>query len=241
MRGVGAHQPGLAGRGLGQQVAAHIPGRQAQAAQAANHHVGKVLAHAPAQPQRFERGRARVGGVGCVGKVGMDARHQVAGGLHQRSAGCKALGGIGHKVGMPGNVGRGKAELGGRVVGLAAPVAQALAHGLPGLAGRCGGHGQGLQQAFGAHPQLLVGERQAEERAGVAKHVLHHVALGWGGVHLQAVGQHALHHAGAWAQMGHVLGVLHRRAVVVHRFVDDAQLHGQAPTLWRSASMEWVK
>lgn len=74
---VGADQARPAGGRLGQQVAADIACRQSQAAQAADHHVRKIPAHALAQRQRFERGRAHVGRFGLVGKVFMDARGQL--------------------------------------------------------------------------------------------------------------------------------------------------------------------
>ncbi|MNT70257.1 hypothetical protein D3C72_2086210 [compost metagenome] len=127
---------------------------------------------------------------------------------------------------MPRDVGRGKTKLRRGLIGQPAPITKALAHHLPRFAGRCNGGIACFKQAFGAHTQRVVGERQAEERAGISKHVLHRVALGWCWLHLQRMGQYALHQISARTQMGHVLGVLHRWRVVVHRFVDDAQFHG---------------
>ena len=54
---IGADHPRLAGRRMGEDVAADIARRQAQAAQAANHQLGKVLAHATAAFEHlFQRG-----------------------------------------------------------------------------------------------------------------------------------------------------------------------------------------
>ena len=83
---VAAHQPGHARRRLGEQVAAHVAGGQAQGAQTGNHDVGKVLAHAFALGQGLQRGRADLGAFGFVGEVGVDTPHQVPRGLQQRRA-----------------------------------------------------------------------------------------------------------------------------------------------------------
>ena len=48
MGGVGAGEAGLIGRGIGFQVAAHVPGRQPQRAQACDLELREVLADAPA-------------------------------------------------------------------------------------------------------------------------------------------------------------------------------------------------
>ena len=76
MGGIGADQPWLAGRWLGEQVAADITRRQAARAQAGEHQMGEVLAHAASALQHFHQRRGDLGGFGIEGEFTEDLFHQ---------------------------------------------------------------------------------------------------------------------------------------------------------------------
>ena len=185
----------------------------------------EVLAHAAAQAQRFERGRARVGGLGGIREVLVDVRHQRRCRLHQRAAGREAGARVVREVFVQRHVGRGEAELRRFHVRRAALVGQVLTYRLPGQARRGRGARQGVDHAVGAHAQRAVRERQAEigARVAVRVHVLR--ALVRGGVDVQRMCQEPLRAMAEWAQVCHVQRVLHGRVVFVGGFVDDAQQH----------------
>ena len=226
MRGIGTDEAGFARRWLGQHVAADVAGGQAQAAQAADHDVGKVLAHAFALGQRIQRGGVDGGAAALVGHAGVDVRHQCLGAFQQRLAGAEE--GIG-KVGKQGaarHEGRGKGELDGRVVHGPGAVGEVFAHIVPG--GRVGqGLGRcGADQAVGGHAQVGMGRLHREKTPLVAERI-GRVQRGDGvGADFQPVGQHRLPRHVQRGEVGQVLGHDHGRAVVVTGLVDDAQLHG---------------
>ena len=73
---IGADQPWLAGRWLGQQVAADVTRRQTARAQAGEHQVGEVLAHATAALQHFHQRRGDLGGFSIEGELAENLLHQ---------------------------------------------------------------------------------------------------------------------------------------------------------------------
>ncbi len=73
---IGADQPWLAGRWLGEQVAADVPRRQAPRAQAGEHQVGEVLAHATTALEHFHQRRGDLGGFGIERELAENLLHQ---------------------------------------------------------------------------------------------------------------------------------------------------------------------
>ena len=78
---------GRPGGGLGEQVAAHVAGRQAQRAQRAHGQVGEVLTDAAAPPQHLGERRRHLGRFRVVDEVGVDAADQRTHGLEHGTAG----------------------------------------------------------------------------------------------------------------------------------------------------------
>ena len=236
VRGVAAHQARLARRGRREQVAADVAGGQAQAAQAGDHHVRKVLAHAVAQLQRLQHRRAHVGDVGVVLEVGMDPLHQLVRGLQQRPARHEAGPRVGNEILVPRHVLRGEDELRGRVVRRAAVVAQALAHFFPGQPA-LRGHRRGSGHcAFRDNLELVVPRSKAEEGARVAVNIQRFALPRRGGQDGELVRKQPLPARVRGLEVRHVLRRLHGRRIVVACFVDDVQQHvearlAQAPTL----------
>ncbi|KAK0330019.1 hypothetical protein LTR94_034499, partial [Friedmanniomyces endolithicus] len=73
---VGADQPRLAGRRDGADIAGGIGGRQAGGAQARNHDLREILAHAAAVAERLVRGGVDQRGGGVEGEIVLDAARQ---------------------------------------------------------------------------------------------------------------------------------------------------------------------
>ena len=217
--------PGLARGRLGQQVAADVAPRQAQAAQAGHQDVGKVLAHALALGQGLQRGGVDLGALAGVAEVAVDAPHQVCRGGLQGPSGREAFVGIAREFGVPGRLERRQGKLRRRVAGLALGVAHLRAHGFPGLAAGQGFGGLGLHGAARGHAQLLVRRLQREMREVVAVEVGALAALARGRGDVDPVLQHGLPGGGARAQAQHMVRRLHRRPVVVAGLVGDVQEH----------------
>ena len=94
MRGIAAHQAWLARRRLGEQVAAHIAGGQAQRAQACHQDVGKVLANAPFVLERLKSGGVDVGAGRFVMEIAVHVGRERLGRLHERPPGCETALGV---------------------------------------------------------------------------------------------------------------------------------------------------
>ena len=239
VRGVAANQTLGAGRGLRQQITADVTGRHAHSAQAGNHDVGKVLAHALTLGQRLQGRGVHLGALALVGEVGVDALHQVLRGGQQRGAGGKTGAGVGGKVGVTRHKGRGKHKFAGGIKARAGYITHQLTGALPGDGAvwqrpRLGGH-----HTVRHHLQRAVRALQGEKAAAVAKHIKRQAALRRQGADAEGVFQQLLVGAAQRLQVGHVLRGLYGGHIVVTRFVGDLQLH-QVPRLWFDSS-EWVK
>src|SRR5213075_228897 len=91
MRGVGADEAGPPRRGRGEDIAAHVARGEPDGAQAADHQVREVLAHAALLLEDLPE-RRRDAGRGAVElEVAVDAPREVAGRLEERAARREAL------------------------------------------------------------------------------------------------------------------------------------------------------
>jgi hypothetical protein len=228
VRGVAANQARLAGRWLGEQVAAHVPGGQAQRAQAGHQDVGKVLANSSFVLQRLQRWGVDVGAGRFVMEIAVHSGREGSGCLHERASGRETALGIARKGGVHRRMVRAKDHACMHITGLATPVAEILAHGFPALLGvgrGAWGDDAGLDLGVGPHAQALVRVRQRPIGAVVQKGVdaVLHRSIGRD---LQVVSQDDLAGRVGRLQVGHMLRSLHRGAVAVAGVVHDGQAHG---------------
>ena len=86
MARIGAQQLVLAGRRRGEQIAAHIARRQAQAAHRRDADMGEVLAHAGADLEDAVDRRRGVGHGRVVAEIAVDAVHEIERAASERPA-----------------------------------------------------------------------------------------------------------------------------------------------------------
>jgi hypothetical protein len=172
MRRIGAHQARLAGRGVGQDVAAHVAGGQADRAQAADHQLGKILADAAAAAQDLFEWSRDVGGAAVERKIGEDAVGQVERRVEVRAARGETCARVGFQVREPGDVGRRvHIAAGFQRIGAAGRPHQG-AHAFPrqgmGDPVQAGADAQG-DDRFGMDQQIVVGQGEGDVADGVAE------------------------------------------------------------------------
>ena len=221
MRRVHAHQARLPLGRVGQQVARDVARRQAMPAQAGEHQVREVLAHAAALVEHFIHRGAHRGGTGVELEVGVDALHQVGHRLEPVAAGRERLQrvharafGQRHERGRFGHARRDQpVEL--RLL------AHLVTHTFP-RGERCGvGHRPfaHLHAAVHAHTQHAVRAVQAEMGDAVAEAVGRFVALVGRWVDLNGTGEQLLPGQRARCEAGELPGLRNRRRIHVARLV----------------------
>ena len=229
VRGVGADQARPAGRRRGQDVAADVPGGEADRAQAADHQVGEVLADAALVLQHFaqRRGDARCGAVEL--EVLVDALREVGRGLEDAAPGGEALHRIVGEVLGALDVRRLEGELrhfgNGRAVDRVQPGAHRLPGGLrPGQRGARTGLDGDLR--LGAHQEVPVRRGDDEVHDAIAEVILALRELGRKRVDLDAVQLATLPGEHAWREVQQLLRQRDRARVAVLGLVKDVQAHG---------------
>ncbi|MNN25031.1 hypothetical protein D3C81_1384860 [compost metagenome] len=226
MGGIGAQQARLARRRIGAEIAADIAPGQPERAQAADHHLGEVLAHAAAQREGLQRGCVDLGNLGVILEIGVDAVHQVDGAGHHAHPGREAAPGVVAQVRVQRHIGRGEDELGLGVERLAGAVAQPLRGLLPRrAAGRVEPGPARRQRDRAGRGQLhgLVRHVEHEMQHVVAEGIGAHVLVRGRRIDVGAVRAHGLPRVGRRRDHGALLRVLHGPGVLVGGDVVHAQ------------------
>ena len=89
MARIGTDQAFVAGRGMREQIAAHVAGGETHRTHARDPDVGQILAYAGAQLEGVLDGRSRVGRVAVEREIRVDARVQFEQAAEQRAVGRK--------------------------------------------------------------------------------------------------------------------------------------------------------
>ena len=192
--GVGALQPWFARRGDRADIAAHIEGGQAKAAQARDHDMGEILTDPAALFEGLAQRRRDGGGFRIIFEIGLDARHQFGGGLQHRTSRREALLRVEGRGGIERHEAAGIEAVDGRE-----RIQRAGGHGvaadlLPGgrQAGRGGLRAIHTHAGQRRHAQLAVGRGDAHGGGAVAEGVDALDGLGGRRRHVEAAVEHLL-------------------------------------------------